>query len=119
MGSGIKITLFVLLFFMDCATMSQIQRYTMRYIKHSWILIFVLPLSCGSSSTPTKEIKLSPPTGDKIYFGAFPDFGGTEENITSQRIQKFETIAGKKSSGHVSPITGGMGSTTPEQRYIP
>ncbi len=69
----------------------------MRYIKHSWILIFILlTLSCGSSSTPTKEIKLSPPTGDKIYFGAFPDFGGTEENITSQRIQEFETIAGKK-----------------------
>ncbi len=53
-------------------------------------------VSCGSGSPSTVEKKLSPSLNDKIYFGAFPDFGGTEENITAQSIQEFESIAGKK-----------------------
>ena len=42
------------------------------------------------------EIKLLPPVGDHIYFGAFPDFGGPEDEVTTQRVKDFESIAGKK-----------------------
>ncbi len=40
--------------------------------------------------------KLKVPTGDKIYFGAFPDFGGPEDKVTKQRILDFEKLAGRK-----------------------
>ncbi len=42
------------------------------------------------------DAKLLPPTYDKIYFGAFPDFGGSEDQVTSQKIIDFETIFDKK-----------------------
>jgi len=51
--------------------------------------------ACGGSST-TEETKLLAPSGDQIYFGAFPDFGGSEDNVTTQKVKDFETIAGKK-----------------------
>ncbi len=38
--------------------------------------------------------KLIPETGH-IYFGAFPDFDGPEDNVTAQRIHDFESLAGK------------------------
>ncbi len=41
-------------------------------------------------------LKLHPPTGDRIYFAAFPDFGGPEDVVSSQRIRNFEIIANKK-----------------------
>ena len=41
-------------------------------------------------------IKLLPPNDDKIYFGAFPDFGGSEDQVTSKKIRDFEAIANKK-----------------------
>jgi len=43
-----------------------------------------------------KSIKLHPPSKDQIYFGAFPDFGGPEDNVTTQRIKNFEQLSGKK-----------------------
>ncbi len=42
-----------------------------------------------------EELILLPPEGDKIYFGAFPDFGGPEDNVTTERIEKFNKLAGK------------------------
>ena len=42
------------------------------------------------------NLKLLPPTNNQIYFGAFPDFGGSEDNVTTQKINNFEAIAGKK-----------------------
>ncbi len=36
---------------------------------------------------------LEPETG--IYHSAFPDFGGTEDVVTSSKIKEFETLAGK------------------------
>ena len=38
--------------------------------------------------------KLQPPA-QGIYFAAFPDFGGPEDNVTAQRISDFETLAQK------------------------
>ena len=43
-----------------------------------------------------RPIKLQPPHNGQIYFGAFPDFGGSEDNVSTQKINDFETIAGKK-----------------------
>ena len=40
--------------------------------------------------------KLLPPAENKIYFGAFPDFGGPEDNVTTQKIRDFEEIVCKK-----------------------
>ncbi len=48
-------------------------------------------------TTPTTlaKIKLLPPTDNDIYFGAFPDFGGPEDIVTTQRMTDFENLAGK------------------------
>jgi hypothetical protein len=42
------------------------------------------------------QIKLPRPTGNRIYFGAFPDFGGPEDIVTADRIEQFNSLAGKK-----------------------
>ena len=69
----------------------------MKFLTYLLALYFtIFSVSCGSSTDTNKEIKLSPPSGDKIYFGAFPDFGGTEETVTTKRIRDFEAVAGKK-----------------------
>ena len=39
--------------------------------------------------------KLTPPT-QGVYFAAFPDFGGPEDNVTTQRLNDFETLAQKQ-----------------------
>jgi hypothetical protein len=51
---------------------------------------------CTLAFADTGYLKLLPPPKNKIYFGAFPDFGGPEDNVTAQRIREFENIAGKK-----------------------
>jgi len=62
----------------------------------AFFFTLLVSISCGSGSASHTEKKLSPPSENKIFFGAFPDFGGTEENITAKHIQEFETIAEKK-----------------------
>ena len=57
--------------------------------------IFLL-VSCGGDGTSAKTTKLLPPPKGKIYFGAFPDFGGSENEVSTQRVRNFEAIAGKK-----------------------
>ncbi|UPT77108.1 glycoside hydrolase family 26 protein [Sulfurovum sp. XGS-02] len=42
----------------------------------------------------SKKLQL-PPLG-AIYHAANPDFGGTEDNVTSERIKRFEVLAQKK-----------------------
>ena len=39
--------------------------------------------------------KLIPPA-QGVYFAAFPDFGGPEDNVTAQRLNDFETLAQKQ-----------------------
>ncbi len=53
-------------------------------------------VSCGDSSRLHERTMLASPFGEKIYFGVFPDFGGTEENVTAQRIRDFGRIADKQ-----------------------
>ena len=64
------------------------------------ILLFLVGCGSGNQShslqTQTAETKLLPPADNKIYFGAFPDFGGPEDNVTTQKIEDFEAVAGKK-----------------------
>jgi hypothetical protein len=55
------------------------------------LLLFLL-VACNTA-TPTAT-KLAPPPDDKIYFGAFPDFDGSEDNVTRRKIRDFEAIAG-------------------------
>ncbi len=48
--------------------------------------------SCSTSSNRTT---LQAPSERSIYFSAFPDFGGSEDHVSVQRIKDFETLAGK------------------------
>ena len=71
--------------------------------KHSILFILLsllLIVSCGGGNgikgEESNKLKLLPPDGDQIYFGAFPDFGGTEDQVMTKRIIDFETIVGKK-----------------------
>jgi len=56
------------------------------------LIVLFLLIGCNSSSSldSNRVLKLKAPTGDKIYFGAFPDFGGLEDNVTTKRIEDFE-----------------------------
>ena len=40
-----------------------------------------------------KFVKLLKPLNEQIYFGAFPDFGGPEDNVTKERILDFENLS--------------------------
>ncbi len=67
-----------------------------------FIFLIAITTGCSQSSDNTinpvviKNSKLSIPTDNQIYHAAFPDFGGTEEVVTSNRISDFENLAGKK-----------------------
>ena len=68
---------------------------------HKKILVALLFLfllnSCGKSSTHRDvSYKLKAPPKGKIYFGAFPDFGGPEDNVSSKKVKDFEEISQKK-----------------------
>jgi len=58
-------------------------------------LFALLLLACSSTQTENSA-KLLPPPDDAIYFGAFPDFGGSEETVARERIEDFETLVDKK-----------------------
>ncbi len=57
--------------------------------------------ACGGSNsasdTNNKELtgKLLPPAHDEIYFGAFTDFGTLEDEVTTEKIENFDSLAGK------------------------
>ncbi len=60
------------------------------------ILAIFLLNSCGGDGSKSSNSKLYPPPNNKIYFGAFPDFGGSEDIVTTTRIKDFEALAQKK-----------------------
>lgn len=60
------------------------------------ISTIVTVLLLNGSNDGSSKNKLPPPPSGKIYFGAFPDFGGSEDSVTTQRIKDFESIAQKK-----------------------
>ncbi len=70
--------------------------------KAPWILTLsslLLLTSCSediTKSTTTQTQKLLAPSGTQIYFGAFADFGGSEDNVTAQKVKDFEILVGKK-----------------------
>ncbi len=59
--------------------------------------LFLISCGGGSSGASSTEVtKLLAPSGESIYFGAFADFGGSEDVVSVQRVKDFEAIAGKK-----------------------
>ena len=61
----------------------------------SMLIALLFINSCGSGGD-LKKFKLAPPPKDKIYFGAYPDFGGSEDRVTAKRVKDFEALAQKK-----------------------
>jgi beta-mannanase len=45
--------------------------------------------------TTQNKIKLLPPKNGEIYFSAFPDFGGSEDFVTKEKVEDFEELAEK------------------------
>ena len=39
---------------------------------------------------------LAPPSGERIYHAAFPDFGGAENQVKGAKIHRFERLAGRR-----------------------
>jgi len=60
------------------------------------LLTSLLLLTGCNNPIEDQEIKLLIPTGDEIYFGAFPDFGSTEDQVSAEKIQAFEDLVEKK-----------------------
>ncbi len=52
------------------------------------------PIFISQAHIVSKKLQ-TPPRGS-IYHAANPDFGGTEDNVTSERIKSFEALAQKK-----------------------
>ena len=61
-----------------------------------FLLLFLIGCNSSNSVDSNKVSKLEAPTGDKIYFGAFPDFGGSEDKVTTKRLTDFEQLIEKK-----------------------
>ena len=68
------------------------------------IIILLFLLGCNNQNDATTKEKnntkqtqkLLQPNANKIYFGAFPDFGGSEDQVTTQKVKDFEAIINKK-----------------------
>ena len=66
------------------------------------LLLFILTSLFIFNACKKNENELSTkrtllkPLANNIYFGAFPDFEGSEDSVTSKRIRDFEKVAGKK-----------------------
>jgi beta-mannanase len=61
------------------------------------ITLFTLLVSgCVNEKSEGNQgmVKLQPPSKG-VYHSAFPDFGGSEDNVTSKRISNFEKLANK------------------------
>jgi len=58
-------------------------------------IVFILVVLMVHLYPVSKSVKLLPPSGNQIYFGAFPDFGGYENEVSTQRIKAFETLIDK------------------------
>jgi len=56
----------------------------------------LLLLFMGQLLLAQNPVKVLAPEDNKIYFGAFPDFGGEENIVTEKRIEEFESLSRKK-----------------------
>jgi len=67
-------------------------------------LFFIIATAVALASCKEEKPKPPPPTGPMAlvvpekgaYFGAYMDFGDTEDEVTLEKIDKFETLAEKK-----------------------
>lgn len=59
-------------------------------------LLLIITRQVGADALPSGSKLLLPPDG--AYFGAYMDFGETEDDVTLEKIEKFEKLAGKKSA---------------------
>ena len=59
-------------------------------------VLFLLLMACNQGTTQSAAVKLLPPSNGKIYFSAFPDFGGTEDIVSKDRIDDFHALSKKK-----------------------
>ena len=59
------------------------------------VLSIILSLSLVKIEA-SEERKLLAPLDNKIYFAAFPDFGGSEDIVTKNRIERFESLSMKE-----------------------
>jgi len=67
------------------------------------LLVFTLFSACQKKDDDQKDdkvqqsdvYKLQKPSGGQIYHAAFPDFGGTEDIVSTTAITNFENLAGK------------------------
>jgi hypothetical protein len=66
------------------------------FLLTNFVLSILLSVQPFVKQNDRQRTKLLPPAGDRIYFSAFPDFGGDETDVTGERIASFEMLAGKK-----------------------
>lgn len=97
-----KIILIVILAMISYGFVVAYSYYDTRY---NYPQMSVVNMSEIESNFTTREIKesekeivmkLLPQKDNQIYFGAFPDFGGSEDNVTVQRIEEFNELAGRQ-----------------------
>ncbi|HIP50048.1 MAG TPA: hypothetical protein EYG99_01220, partial [Candidatus Pacebacteria bacterium] len=97
-----KIILIVILAMISYGFVVAYSYYDTRY---NYPQMSVVNMSEIESNFTTREIKesekeivmkLLPQKDNQIYFGAFPDFGDSEDNVTVQRIEEFNELAGRQ-----------------------
>lgn len=59
------------------------------------MMMISVPLGYAVSSGRSRPVALSPPK-EGAYHSAFPDFGGSEDNVTADRITDFESLVQKR-----------------------
>ena len=59
------------------------------------IIVILMFVSSTFSPYPNREIKLEPPA-EGIYLSAFPDFGGSEDKVSAEKIFDFCKLSGRK-----------------------
>ncbi len=62
-----------------------------------------------------KSLKLKPAKNGKIYFSAFPDFGGSEDVVSIEKIKQFEELVGRKIFWATFSQNWGKGMGYPKQ----
>jgi len=58
------------------------------------IIVILMFVSSTFSPYPNREIKLEPPA-EGIYLSAFPDFGGSEDKVSAEKIFDFCNLSGR------------------------
>jgi len=81
-------------------------------------IVFILVLVTVNNYAEVKNMKLLPPDNRQIYFGAFPDFGGSEDSVTTQRVKDFEYSSGKKLAWAYFSLNCFNGIVSPKAHYL-